>query len=41
MNVSWVPSGDPVEFNSAEKLKEMIERVDKHNEELNAKVSEI
>jgi hypothetical protein len=41
VDVDWVPSGDQVEFDSAEKLKELIEKVDLHSESIREKISEI
>ncbi len=34
VDVEWVPTGDAVEFDSAEKLKELIEKVEGQNSKL-------
>lgn len=41
VDVDWVPSGDQVEFDSAKKLKEMIQKVDENNKLIGENISQI
>lgn len=41
VDVDWVPSGDQVEFDSAKKLKEMIQKVDENNKLIGEIISQI
>lgn len=41
VDVEWVPTGDAEEFDSAEKLKELIEKVEGQNAKLGEDISKI
>lgn len=41
VDVDWVPSGDQVEFDSAKKLKDMIQIVDNNNKLIGESMAQI